>query len=150
MSFSVAAVIRYKGKYLFQKRDNKINIFYPNFYGLFGGESNKNEKPKQVIKRELFEEINIKFNKIQHLITLKLESKIFNPKTASIFNRYIFICVLPKNFKKNINLKEGQNYKFIDINQINKKKISPFDYAVTKYYDLLKKNKKIIPKKYLK
>ena len=94
----------------------------------------------------MFEEINIKFNKIQHLITLKLESKIFNPKTASIFNRYIFICVLPKNFKKNINLKEGQNYKFIDINQINKKKISPFDYAVTKYYDLLKKNKKIIPK----
>ena len=139
MKFSVAAIILHKGKYLFQKRDNKSNIFYPNFYGLFGGASNKYEKPKQVLKRELYEELNIKFKDIEHLINLKLDSRNFNPKTASIFNRHFFICKLPNNFKRNINLKEGQNYKFMNINRINKNELSPFDYAVTKYYDLLKK-----------
>ena len=150
MKFSVAAIIFHKNKYLFQKRDNKKRIFYPNFYGLFGGERNKNEKPIETMRREFFEEISLKFVKINHLITIKLNSPIFNPKKASIFKRHVFICELPRDFRKQIKLNEGQNLKFININKVNKINIAPFDYAVTKYYDLLKNNKKIIPSKYLK
>lgn len=150
MKFSVAAIIFYQNKYLFQKRDNKKEIFYPNFYGLFGGERNKNEKPIEVVKRELFEEISLEFVNIKHFITIKLNSPNFNPKEASVFKRYIFVCKLPQDFKKNIKLNEGQRFKFIDINKVNKLKIAPFDYAIIKYYDLFKKNKEIIPKKYLR
>ena len=45
MKFSVAAIIYSNNKYLFQKRDNKNNIFYPGYCSLFGGQNNKYEKP---------------------------------------------------------------------------------------------------------
>ena len=51
MKYSTAAIIFIGNRYMFQKRDNKKEIFYPGFYGLFGGENNKNEKPIDCIKR---------------------------------------------------------------------------------------------------
>ena len=59
--YSVAALIIYKKRYLFQKRDNKKGIFYPGLYGLFGGNNIGKENPRKTIVRELFEEIDIKF-----------------------------------------------------------------------------------------
>jgi len=150
MKFSVAAIILHKGEYLFQKRDNKKSIFYPNFYGLFGGTSKIKEKPIETIKRELNEEISLNFNKIEYFISIKLDSKRFNPKNSSEFKRYFFVCTLPFNFNKELILKEGQSYKFLNINKINKLKIAPFDYAVVKFHSLLKSNAKIIPRKYFK
>ena len=43
MTFSVAAIIIHKGKYLFQKRDKKSGIFYPDLFGLFGGNNKSKE-----------------------------------------------------------------------------------------------------------
>ena len=40
---SSKGIVVVKDKYLLQLRDNKKNIFFPNFWGLFGGSLNKNE-----------------------------------------------------------------------------------------------------------
>ena len=40
---AVAAIIKYEDKYLFQLRDKKKNIFFPEHWGLFGGAIEKNE-----------------------------------------------------------------------------------------------------------
>lgn len=150
MYFSVAALIIYKGRYLFQKRDKKKEIFYPGLYGLFGGNNKRKEVPRKTMKRELFEEINIKFKKIKYFLTIKLESDHFNPKNSSIFRRHFFICELPRNSIKKIILSEGQSYKLIDIQKESGKNFVPFDYAVAKYHYMFNSKKKIIPKKFLK
>lgn len=134
---------------MFQKRDNKKGIFYPGFCGLFGGENNGNEKPIDCIKRELSEEININFKNINYFMTLKLESKLFNKKNSSIFDRYIFICNLPKNYKKELKIHEGKGYVLESINKLKKYSIMPFDLAITQFYHLLRNKNKIIPEKFL-
>ena len=53
---SVHAIIIYKRKYFIQKRDNKKNIHFPNFWGLFGGKIAQNESKINAILRELKEE----------------------------------------------------------------------------------------------
>ncbi len=150
MYFSVAALIKYKGKYLFQKRDNKKGIFYPNLYGLFGGNNEGKEFPRNTIKRELSEEISLEFKKIKHFLTIKLESDHFNPKNSSIFKRYFFLCELPYNSIYKLKLLEGQSYKFFDINKVNAKNFVPFDYAAARYHQMLYSGKKVIPKRFLK
>uniref|UniRef100_UPI000A7E2674 NUDIX domain-containing protein n=1 Tax=Pelagibacter ubique TaxID=198252 RepID=UPI000A7E2674 len=60
---SVHAIILFKGKYFIQKRDNKKNIHFPNFWGLFGGKIKNNELKIDAIIREIKEETNLKINK---------------------------------------------------------------------------------------
>ena len=149
MKFSVAAIIYSNNKYLFQKRDNKKNIFYPGYCSLFGGQNNKYEKPFNSIKRELLEEINLDFKTINYFMTVNLQSKVFKKKNSSIFNRYIYICKLPNNYKKNIKALEGKGFILENISKLNKLKIAPFDLAITKFYHLLRNKRQIIPKKFL-
>ena len=151
MCFAVKSIIYHKGKYMLQKRDNKKGIFYPGIYGLFGGRSRISEKPKRSIKRELKEELNLEFNRIEDVLVLNIQSKDFNPKKSAIFKIYYFECKLPTDYKKNILLNEGRKYDFYNIKKINGLKIVPWDYAVLNYHFLYKvKKKKIIPKEYLK
>ena len=148
--YSVAAIITYKKKYLFQKRDKKGGIFYPNLYGLFGGNNKDKEFPKKTIKRELSEEINLEFKKIKYFLTIKIESDHFNPKNSSIFKRYFFLCELPHNLINKLKLQEGQSYKFFDINKVNAKNFVPFDYAAARYHQMIHLGKKVSPKRFLK
>ena len=43
--------------YLFQLRDDKPSIIFPSHWGLFGGEIEENEEPREAAFRELHEEI---------------------------------------------------------------------------------------------
>ena len=128
------------------KKEIKKRIFYPGFYGLFGGTQEGTEKPLDTIKRELLEEINLSLLNINKFITIKLESNLFNPKNSSVFNRHIFVCKLTKQNKNHIKINEGEYYKFYNISEIKKIEMAPFDKALILYYDLFKKNSSIIPK----
>lgn len=57
-SDAVAAIIVAEdGRYLLQLRDDIPNIFYPGFWGCFGGAVSAGEEPLTALKRELKEEI---------------------------------------------------------------------------------------------
>ncbi len=150
MNFSVAAIIKYNNKYLFQKRDNKKEIFYPGFFGLFGGLPKKNEKPIDCIKRELREELSLNIQESKYFLTTDLKSTKFRKKNSKIFKRHFFLCKLPINFKKKIKLQEGSSYKFIDLKSIDILKFVPFDIATVYFHMLISSKKKIIPNKYLR
>ena len=45
--------------YLLQHRDNKAGIFYPDYWGFFGGAIETSEKPIEAANRELFEETEL-------------------------------------------------------------------------------------------
>ena len=56
---SAKGVIFFKNNYLLQLRDNEKNIYFPNFWGLFGGQIEKTETCKKALEREIKEETNL-------------------------------------------------------------------------------------------
>lgn len=59
MNRQVSHIYIYQGcRLLFQLRDNKPEIFYPDRWGLFGGTVDEGETPAQAIKREVAEELS--------------------------------------------------------------------------------------------
>ena len=119
---SVKAIIKFKGKYLLQLRDNKRNIFFPNFWGLFGGQIDKNETFLSAILREIKEETNLDVKKINKIVSVKYNIKgVKHKRDLTYFDCRIY------NIKK-ISLTEGQMFKFFSFNQIKKLKIIPMDY----------------------
>ena len=56
--FKVAVIALMKeNKILLQLRDNKLDINYPGFWSLIGGQIEKNETPLSGLEREIKEEI---------------------------------------------------------------------------------------------
>ena len=127
---SVAGIIFYKNKYLLQLRDNKKNIYFPGFWGLFGGLLNKKEKFIKAIVREIKEETNLKVRITRKVILNNFT--IFGSK--KIRKRIYYECKIIG--KKNIILKEGRKYKFFYYNQMSKLNIIPLDLAAIKYHYL--------------
>jgi len=104
---NVVGIIFKNKKLLLQLRDNKKNIIFPNSWGFFGGEVNINEDHDRAIKRELFEELQIK-----KFRTLKFINSYFNSKYKCVF----FIYSL--KLEENIILKEGCDYDYFFENSI--------------------------------
>ena len=120
---SSKAIITLKQKYLLQLRDNKENIFFPGFWGLFGGRQDNNEKEKLAVKREVKEETNLNvlissqiLSVNFHMIGLKKKRKIT-----------YFDCKIKKSPK--ITLNEGQKYNFFSFNELKRLKIVPMDFV---------------------
>ncbi len=140
---SVGAIIFYKGKYLIQKRDNKKNIFFPNFWGVFGGNVKNNENTKKAILRELKEELNLSFKEPIKKLSLKISSKNFKPVRDRIF----YVCE-PKIIKKKIKIYEGKDFALLSFYSLKKLNFVPWDFSAISYhyYDTVK-NLQILPKK---
>lgn len=140
---SVGAIIIYKGKYLIQKRDNKKNIFFPNFWGVFGGGLKKKEFAKKGILRELKEELNLTFEKPIKKLSLKISSKNFKPVRHRIF----YVCIV-KFLPKKILIYEGKDFALLSFDQLKKLDFVPWDFSAISYhfYDEVKKLQ-ILPKK---
>jgi 8-oxo-dGTP diphosphatase len=136
---AVKAIICINNKYLLQLRDKHKNIYYPNFWGLFGGTIEKKETPVKAIIREIKEEINLDI-KVDRMI---LNSKFKFHDSKNIFETFFYQC---QSFNKNkISLKEGQDFGFFLYKDVIKLKIIPYDLvAITYYHHTLIKKKKYI------
>ena len=140
---SVGAIIFYKGKYLIQHRDNKKSIFFPNFWGVFGGSVKHKENKKKAISRELKEELNLIFKKPVKKLTLKISSNNFNPTRERTF----YMCE-PEIIPKKIRIYEGKTFALLSFDKIKKLKFIPWDFSAISYhyYEIVKKYQ-ILPKK---
>ena len=139
-SNAVCAIIINNNKILLQKRDNIKKIFFPNHYGLFGGAIEKGEKKKTALKRELHEEIGIKFklNRFKLFNEMKLD---FRPIKYKKFIRSFYLLRLDNTEKNTIKLGEGSEMKWFNpLYAYNNLKITPYDAYVIWLY-LYKKNK---------
>jgi 8-oxo-dGTP pyrophosphatase MutT (NUDIX family) len=57
---TAALIVTEDGRYLLQLRDDIPRIFYPGYWGCFGGALAASETPIQALKRELEEELEFK------------------------------------------------------------------------------------------
>ncbi len=141
MKKSVGAIIFKNGKYLLQKRDLKKKIFFPGFWGVFGGSVDKFESPKMALLRELEEELTLSMNIKKKIFTLNFRSKYFSRER----DRSYFQCNF-KTKKPKIILNEGTEYKYFKIDEIKKLKIIPWDLQAILYFDLFHiKKLKLVP-----
>ena len=127
---SAKGIVVVKNKYLLQLRDNKKNIYFPGFWGVFGGLLNKGEKFTEAIVREIKEETNLNVE-VSRMV-------IFNNFTIfgsrKVRRRIYYECKILR--KKKIILKEGKKYKFFSHSQIKKLNIVPLDSAAINYHYL--------------
>ena len=133
---STKAIITINKKYFLQLRDNKKNIFFPGFWGLFGGRLDKNELHSKAIKREIKEETNLNVKVIRKILTVDFSMVGLKKERNIIY----YDCEVLNN--KKIILSEGQKYNFFPFDQIKKIKIIPMDFvAISCHYH---KNKNFI------
>ncbi len=128
---SVKGIIVKDNKYLLQLRDNKKNIFFPNFWGLFGGRLEKDETFENAIIREIKEETNLDVRAQKKIF--KTQYKMIGLKKKRELN--YCECQVVKNNNKII-LSEGKKYNFFLFEQIKRLKIIPMDFVAisTHYY----------------
>ena len=131
---SAKGIIVVKDNYLLQLRDNKKNIFFPNFWGLFGGGLNKNETYQRALEREIKEEINLIVKVSRKILSVNFRMITLKKKRQIVY----YECKILK--KRKIILTEGQKYKFFSFNQIKKLNIVPMDFvAINSHYFRIKK-----------
>jgi 8-oxo-dGTP diphosphatase len=116
----VEAIIKNsKGEILLLKRSKK-NKHYVGKWQLPGGKVEFGEKINLAIKRELFEEVGIKFKKVNLSKVFSLESNFKNNSVKTIF-----LMVFETNFFGKIKLGEDHTkFKFVSLNKINKKSLT--------------------------
>ena len=126
---SSKGIIVLKKKYLLQLRDNKKNIYFPNFWGLFGGRVGSNENFSEALKREIKEEINL-------IITIKKKifSTTYNMIGLKKKRKMIYYeCLKTKNTQ--LILKEGKKFGLFKFEELKKLKIVPLDFvAINTHY----------------
>ena len=135
---SVKGIIVVKNNYLLQLRDNKKNVYFPNFWGVFGGRVEKTETYHKALEREIKEETNLIVRVSRMILSV-------NFKVIGIKKRHNIVDYECKILgKRKIILTEGQKYKFFTFKQIKKLNIIPMDFAAINSHYLKTTNKKYL------
>jgi len=101
-----------KNRLLLQQRDQKSSIYFPGFWGLFGGACKPDEIPELTVMRELQEELSIDIKNAIHFLTLQISTTGLGSLTRT---RHFFFSQINRQLIENINLKEGVALRYCDV-----------------------------------
>ncbi len=126
---SAKGIIVLKKKYLLQLRDNKKNIYFPNFWGLFGGRVSSNENFSEALKREIKEEINMIINIKKKVFSTTYDMIGLKKKRKMIY----YECLKTKNTQ--LILTEGKKFGLFKFEELKNLRIVPLDFvAINTHY----------------
>lgn len=132
-----------KNEFFLQKRDKKKSIFFPSKWGLFGGACESRESPINAIKREIYEELNIKILDPSHFLSLDINCSYFG---QNIRKRIFYESKLTTAKVHSITVREGLAGKFFPFNDLPPvNEMVSFDLAAISLFGLAISNEQIIP-----
>ena len=119
----VHALIKCNNGYLVTKR-SKEETACPEYWDIPGGLAEDGEMPKEALKREVQEEVNLDVEptKIIH------EDSNYDAKKDLVFIRLVYLCELKSNLENiKLQLEEHSEYKIIKaLDELESAKIVPF------------------------
>lgn len=134
---AVACILHTKDfRILMNLRDNKKNIFYSNHWGLFGGGVEKGETYLDAIKREIYEETNLKINNFDFFSECILDFSMFS-QNLKVVRKY-YKSLISEEDLKNIVLLEGQKWSVFNYSELYKLNICPYDKFVLDQFNAFK------------
>lgn len=135
-----AIIPYYEKRILLQKRSNNPSIYYPSFWGCFGGALNKRENYEKAIIREFKEETNIKLKNTNFKYLMNVDFTL--PFKNVIIKRrfYIYEIESIKSFEREFSLGEGDDYAFFnEVSYKNLVNVVPYDQlAIDNFFHILK------------
>lgn len=120
-----ALLIAEDGRYLLQQRDDKPEIFFPGFWGNFGGAIETGETPEQALLRELHEELGFLIESYSYFCRLVLD---FSYAQAGEVVRHFFLVPVSAAQIGSIVLGEGRGFGLFHGEELmNMVKVVPYD-----------------------
>lgn len=108
-----------------QRRDDKPEIFFPGWLGLFGGALEGSETPEAGLRRELEEELAFVPAKVTHFCSMGLD---FSFAGHGMIPRHFFVVDIASSAVQTLRLSEGKAIETITAREIwDGGKIIPYD-----------------------
>jgi 8-oxo-dGTP diphosphatase len=114
-TISAKALIHQDGRYLLQHRDNDPKIWHPDHWGLFGGELDDGETPKQGLVRELEEELDLRAQKPRYLFP-------WYPRPRATIHIFLVQLDIPISC---LELREGVGMDLFSLKEMSGMKVTP-------------------------
>ena len=130
---AVAALIRLDdGRFVMQQRDDIQGIFYPGYWGLFGGAIEAGETPEQALVREVREELAYEVNSARYFTKTTFD---FDFARLGRLDRFFFLVDMPVEALPGLKLGEGRAFGAFTADEIlAEPRIVPYDaFALWQY-----------------
>jgi 8-oxo-dGTP pyrophosphatase MutT (NUDIX family) len=125
LSDSVGVVIKTEdNKYLLQLRENQQGLYFPGFWGLFGGGVKPNEDPKRTAERELYEELGVRVGSLELVMRFDFD---FLPMGHKKIGRWFYSTRMSDSVVQSIRLNEGVDVKAFSPEQALELRMVYFD-----------------------
>lgn len=125
---AAALIVTPDARYLMQHRDEKPGIFFPGWWGCFGGALEPGESPADAIRRELDEELGHRVDEVEHFASLGLD---FSFAGFGVLPRHFFTVRIDEGAVGRMHLAEGQGLALIPgAELLSMPRIIPYDATV--------------------
>ena len=113
------------GRVAFQPRDNRPDVSYPDYWGLFGGWLEPGETPEQAIQREMAEELELTLD------AARLE--YLNAHRDGDVISHVFRYPAPSELA-NATLREGQRLELLSLSDLQTRRVVPRHKTIWEWY----------------
>ena len=125
---AAALIVTADARYLMQHRDDKPGIFFPGWWGCFGGAVEPGESPEEAMRRELVEELGWQPGGLEPFAALGLD---FSFSGHGMLPRHFFVAKVEEREVAAMRLGEGQDMALIHGAQLlGMPRVIPYDATV--------------------